>query len=85
MTIPDWLAQRGGTLRLGRDGLRRWFVVFGAQITYSLAVVPVAGALGCVVRQTNNGQRIDCATGFATEQEALNAGLEALRLALGWA
>ncbi len=83
MTTPDWLKERGGALKLGGDG-QRWFVVFSGQPNYSLAVVPVDGKLGCAIRQTINGQRIDCASGFATNDEAIKGGLDALRKSLGW-
>ena len=83
MTTPDWLTQRGGSLQLGGDG-QRWFVVFSGQPNYSLAVVPVCGKFSCAIRQTINGTRIDCPNGFATTEEAINGGLNALRKALGW-
>ncbi len=83
MTTPDWLTQRGGALKLGGDG-QRWFVVFSGQPNYSLALVPVGGKYGCAIRQTINGQRIDCPGGFGTKEEAYHAGLQNLRTALGW-
>ena len=83
MTTPDWLTQRGGSLKLGSDG-QRWFVAFSGQPNYSLAVVPVGGKFGCAIRQTNNGQRIDCPSGFSTNDEAIKGGLDALRKVLGW-
>lgn len=83
MTTPDWLTQRGGSLQIGGDGLR-WFVVFSGQPNYSLAIVPIGGKFGCAIRQTINGQRIDCPNGFATNDEAIKGGLDALRKALGW-
>ncbi len=83
MTAPDWLTLRGGSLKLGSDG-NRWFVLFAGQPNYSLAVVPVAGKLGCAIRQTINGQRIESAATFATADEALTGGLNDLRKALGW-
>ena len=84
MTVPDWLTQRGGSLKLGSDG-KTWFVIFAGQPNYSLVASPVAGHLGCTIRQTINGQRIESAVKFATKDEAIHGGLEDLRRALGWA
>jgi hypothetical protein len=83
MTTPDWLTQRGGSINLGSDG-KTWFVLFSGQPNYSLCAVPVAGKFGCTIRQTINGQRIECAATFATQDEAIGGGLEELRKALGW-
>ena len=83
MTAPDWLTQRGGSLKLGSDG-KTWFVVFAGQPNYSLIEVPVAGKSGCAIRQTINGKRIDCAGIFASKDEAISGGLDELRKALGW-
>ena len=41
MTVPDWLTQRGGNLKLGSDG-RTWYVLIGLQPQYSIVAVPVA-------------------------------------------
>ena len=84
MTAPDWLTQRGGSLKLGSDG-KTWFVLFAGQPNYSLVAVPVAGKFGCTVRQTINGSRTECAGTFATKDEAIGGGLDDLRKALGWA
>jgi hypothetical protein len=83
MTAPDWLMQRGGELKLGSDG-KTWFVLLAGRPNYSLVAVPVAGKFGCTIRQTINGQRIECGGTFATVEEAIGGGLEALRQALGW-
>jgi hypothetical protein len=83
MTIPDWLAQRGGDLKLGSDG-QRWYVIVGAQPQYSLVAVPVGGRFGCAIRQTINGKRIESAGVCNSVDEAIRAGLEDLRNALGW-
>jgi hypothetical protein len=83
MTTPDWLAQRGGDLKLGSDG-HTWFVLIGGEPHYSLAAVPVRGRFGCTIRQTINGKRIESASVETTPDSAIRAGLEDLRRALGW-
>ena len=83
MTSPDWLTQRGGSLKLGSDG-QRWYVLFGGRSDYSLAAVPVAGTFGCAIRQTINGNRIESQGTFAAKDDAIKAGLDDLRKALGW-
>ena len=39
---------------------------------------------GCVIRQTNNGRRIDSAGVYGTSEEAIRGGLDDLRKDLGW-
>ena len=83
MITPDWLARRGGELRRGPvDG--GWFVYFDGEPQYALTPVPVSGKHSCQVTQTINGRRLDSGGVHATEDEAITAGLEELRLALGW-
>ena len=83
MTLPDWLTKRGGDLKFGSDA-KTCFLLFAGQPNYSLVAVPVAGKFGCAIRQTINGQRIECAQTFGTKDEAIAGGLEELRKALGW-
>ncbi len=83
MTAPDWLTQRGGSLKLGSDG-KTWFVLFAGQPNYSLRAVPVGHTFGCTIRQTNNGARVESARTFAGDDEAIGGGLDDLRRALGW-
>jgi hypothetical protein len=83
MTPPDWLTQRGGSLKLGSDG-QKWYVLFAGQPNYSLIAVPVAGKFGCTIRQTINGGRIESAGIAPSKEEAIKAGLDDLRKALGW-
>lgn len=83
MNAPEWLTKRGGTLRLHTDG-ESWAVVLNGEPQYYLAPRPAAGKVGCRVMQTNNGKRLDDNKTFATRDEALQGGLEALRHALGW-
>ncbi len=83
ISVPEWLAKRGGGLRPNSDP-RIWLVTFRGEAQYRLTPVPVGGQFGCAVTQTINGKRIPCAATAATEEEAVRAGLEALRQALGW-
>ena len=82
MTVPDWLAKRGGALTPGVEG--SVFVVFDGQPHYRIDPVPVAGKVGCVVTETVSGRRLDNAVTFADEPAALKGGLEQLRNQLGW-
>jgi hypothetical protein len=83
MTAPDWLTQRGGSLKLGSDG-QTWYVFFDGRPEYSVVATPVAGKFGCAIRQTNSGKRIESQGTHAAMDEAIKAGLEDLRKALGW-
>jgi len=83
MTTPDWLALRGGELKLGSDG-RTWYFIVGGQPQYSLVTVPTGGRFGCTIRQTINGKRIASAGVHASAEDAIRAGLEDLRKELGW-
>lgn len=83
MNAPEWLTKRGGTLRPHSDG-ESWAVVLGGTQQYLLTPIPVAGKHGCRVLQTINGKRLNGAGTYATRDEALEGGLEALRHALGW-
>jgi hypothetical protein len=83
MTPPDWLSQRGGDLKLGSDR-HTWYLVVGGQPQYSLVAVPVGGRFGCTIHQTINGKRVESQGGQASSEEAIRAGLEDLRKALGW-
>lgn len=80
---PDWLAQRGGAVELGSDG-STWFVVFDGRPQYALRISPAQGTFSCDITQTINGQRTVSPGTYPTEDEALRAGFEDLRKALGW-
>jgi hypothetical protein len=80
---PDWLSRRGGTLHLGSDR-RTWYVMLDQGPRYSITPTPVRGKYGAVVTHTNNGKRFETAGIFSTPKEAVQAGLEDLRMALGW-
>ncbi len=80
---PDWLARHGAELQGDAQGLS--FVVYFGQVPqYTLNIVPVQGGFGCKVKQTINGRFLGGETAQPTPAEALQAGLEALRQALGW-
>jgi hypothetical protein len=49
-----------------------------------LTPVPVQGKYGCVIKQTNNGRRIENTGVYLRADEALRGGLDELRRALGW-
>ena len=83
MTVPDWLAKRGGGLRQSSDP-RVWLVTFRGEPQYRLTVVPVAGKFGGAVTQTINGKRVATTEAVATEEDARRAALEELRKVLGW-
>ena len=82
VNIPDWLARRCDSMRVGSDG--SWYVFFGAEPQYRLKPIPVAGKFGCEIEQTVNSRRLDGKNTFATADEALKGGLEVLRTKLGW-
>ena len=83
LAAPDWLNKRGCTLKLGSDG-KTWYVLLGEQPQYSLSPTPVGEKHGCVVKQTNNGRRLESAGAFASNEEAMQSGLNDLGKALGW-
>lgn len=80
---PDWLSRHGGELRR-RAGFDQWTVLLNGEPQYLLSLVPAVGKHACKVTQTNNGQRLDGNGSYGTAEDALNAGLEDLRKALGW-
>lgn len=82
LTTPDWLARRG-ELRPDVGG-RSWVVFFDGAPQYRLEPVPVQGKHGCTIMQTINGKRVESPSVAATPEDAVRAGLEELRKALGW-
>jgi hypothetical protein len=82
VATPAWLSQRGGAVRTVTGG--KWLVLFDDNPQYTLTPVPVGGKHGCDIRQTINGRRVESTGTFATAEEAVAAGLEDLRKALGW-
>jgi hypothetical protein len=83
LTAPDWLTKRDGSLRPGVDG-RSWFFYFAKEPQYELTPVPVQGKHGVDIRQTINGRHLEHKNTYASAEEALRGGLEALRQRLGW-
>jgi hypothetical protein len=82
VTVPDWLAKRGGTLTRGVEG--SVFVLLGGQPQYRLDAVPVKGKVSGVVTETASGRRLGGAATFAEAPAALADGLDQLRAKLGW-
>jgi hypothetical protein len=83
VTAPEWLAKRGGEVRRYTAG-PGWVVVFRGEPQYRLHAVPAEGKFGCQVVQTINSKRFDVDKAYATEDEAVNAGLDQVRKVLGW-
>ncbi len=83
LTTPDWLTRHGGELRPGTAGYS-WLVVFDGAPQYKLAAAPAGGKFGCHITQTINGRRVESTCSGASAEEAVRAGLEDLRKALGW-
>ena len=83
VTAPEWLTQRGGTLRSSYDS-HSWMVYFDDRLQYQVTPVPVAGKFGSKVMQTVSGRLVETKGTYATTEEAVRGGLEDLRKALGW-
>jgi hypothetical protein len=82
-TTPDWLSLHGGELRPGLSD-RVWMVLFNGTVQYRLNVIPAKGKFTCAVTQGVNSKRLDPVAEQVTADDALRAGLDQLRLALGW-
>ena len=83
VTAPEWLTRRGGSLKLASDR-RTWYVLLGGEPLYAVVERPVAGKFGAYIKQVNSGKPIDSNSTAATPDDAVMAGLEDLRKALGW-
>jgi hypothetical protein len=83
MTTPDWIQQRGGEVRLGKDG-HSASVYFAGQLQYVLVPVPAKGQHACRITETINGKRVDSGRTYPGAADALRGGLEELRAYLGW-
>jgi hypothetical protein len=83
LETPAWLKQRGCALKLGSDNVT-WYVHLNHQPQYLLTPVPVAGKLGCFIKEAVNGKRVESSATWPTPDEALRGGLEDLRKHLGW-
>jgi hypothetical protein len=84
MQAPDWLTQRGASLKLGSDRTT-WFVLFGVKPQYALVPRPAENRFECCTRQTINGELIPSTALYASSEEAVRGGLDELRKYLGWA
>lgn len=82
ITSPDWLTRRGGALKEGHGNT--WYVVFDHAPHYRIDALPAQGKYTSVVRQTENGRRIETTAVFDTLDAALKAGLDELGKDLGW-
>lgn len=82
MTVPDWLAKRGGSFVPGIQG--SVFVVLDGKPQFRLDARPAAGKIGCVITQTVNGKQSVAAGTYPDVPAALAGGLEHLRANLGW-
>lgn len=83
LATPDWLAQRGGELRLGKDG-QSASVYFAGQLQYVLVPIPAKGKHACRITETVNGRRLDHDGVWETVPAAFEGGLNVLREKLGW-
>jgi hypothetical protein len=83
LTTPDWLSRHDGELRPGTAG-HSWFVVFDGAPQYKLVAAPAGGKFGCHITQTINGRNIESASSGTSAEDAVRAGLDDLRKALGW-
>lgn len=82
-TTPDWLALRGGELKLGKDG-RSTSIYFAGQLQYVLQAFPAQGKYACRISETVNGRRLESNTVYESTLDALHGGLNDLRSKLGW-
>jgi hypothetical protein len=80
---PEWLTRRGGRLKRAGDD-SAWFVMLGDKPQYTLITRPVAGKVGCLIKETNSGLPIESSSVANSSTDALAAGLEDLRHYLGW-
>ena len=83
VTVPQWLNQRGGILKLASDG-QTWYVRLNPMLQYAVGPKPVGDRFGCFIKQTNNGKAIDCSKTAGNADAAVAEGLEELRKYLGW-
>lgn len=82
--VPDWLRQRGGSLKAGVRP-ETTFVMLDGNPLYKLEVRPAEGEFACAVSATVNGKRLDNPKAtYPDPAGACAGGLEQLRAALGW-
>ncbi len=83
LASPEWLAQRGGSLRSAVD--RRSVVVFFEnEPQYIVTPTPISGKYGTIIKQSINGKIVPTTGTFPTGDTAIRSGLEDLRKSLGW-
>jgi hypothetical protein len=80
---PDWLAQRGGRIEPGTQA-DTWIVIISGRPLYRLEVRPALGQYDYWLTQTVNGRTTAGDKRFSTREDAVRAGLQALRENLGW-
>ena len=80
---PPWLTPHDGKLQTAVDG-RSVVVLLDGEPQYVVTPIPVAGKHGSQLKQTVNGRILPTTGTYATDDEAIRAGLEDLRQALGW-
>jgi hypothetical protein len=80
---PEWLTRRGGALKQASDG-RTWYVLLNGTPLYTVTERPVEGKFGCIIKHSNSGKPIDSTSVAPAHDEAITAGLEELKKALGW-
>lgn len=83
VSAPEWLTRHNATLTASRDG-KSWLVHMAQELVYVLALIPVEGKHGIKLMQTINGKQIPVEGAYPTSEQALAAGLEKLRVTLGW-
>jgi hypothetical protein len=83
VATPEWLTRHGAGLCGNSDG-RTFAVYFGPELAYTLALVPSGGRYACRVKESINGRTLGDGSAHGSPEQALGAGLESLRQALGW-
>ena len=83
VSVPEWLAKRGGSLTPGVQPHTLYVLISGAP-QYKVEARPAAGKYIPAVQQSVNGRRLDDGTTYDSADAALAGGLEQLRNKLGW-
>jgi hypothetical protein len=83
MTTPDWAQQRGGEVRLSKDG-QSASVYFAGSLQYVLVPIPAKGQHSVRITETINGRRVETGKTYPSAADALRGGLDELRAHLGW-
>jgi|DewCreStandDraft_4_1066084.scaffolds.fasta_scaffold205421_2 hypothetical protein len=80
---PEWLSRRVGQLKAGVTS-NSWLVLVGDSPIFRIEARPAKGRFTYYLTETTNGRTWAGESTFATSEEALRQGLEALRDRLGW-